>query len=275
MQLFALDGSVGVVGASQAQEGKDYQCRDCGRSVRVRGGSLRRRHFYHCHGGHPCRQQGKSLQHLQVQRFLQTQLKGAQLEVSFASIGRIADVLCLDRGLVFEVQCSPISLKEVMERNRDYGSEGLAVIWILHDKRFNQGKCGEAEAYLRSLGCFFTDIDADGKGRIYDQWDVLVEGRRWDRSAGYTVYLGESCATEKAGGEALPQSLKDRSIPRFCGDAVDQAFHDSLLARDWKNREAELKNRLQSRNRVWQACVGLVREWLVTLYRSIIEMHAD
>src|SRR5262249_7520278 len=121
---------------------------------------------------------GKSLVHLQTQRYIQKELPGCQLEKRFPSVNRIADVVCEEKKLVFEIQCSYITAREIEERNIDYSSLGYRVIWILHDRLYNQFHLTAAEYFLESSPRYFANIDEEGNGYIYDQWDWIEKGRR-------------------------------------------------------------------------------------------------
>ena len=50
---------------------------------------------------------------------------------------------------MFEIQCSPITAREIEERNSDYQSLGYQVIWILHDSLYNKGRLTAAEYFLQ------------------------------------------------------------------------------------------------------------------------------
>lgn len=179
MQLYALEGTSPLV-AGQAERRKNYICPECGALVRVRSGPHRQIHFYHPSRPKNCRQHQKSEEHLQLQLKL-LRLIGAeqgQLECHFTSINRIADVAWHERKIIFEIQCSPISLEEVRARNRDYSNLGYQVIWILHTKQFNKSRLSAAENYLRYTPCYYTDIDRTGNGMVYDQFEIIKEGRR-------------------------------------------------------------------------------------------------
>ncbi len=180
MQLFALDNRQQVIIAKLAVKQQDYYCLECNSVVRLRGGLHRQMHFYHVDPDRVCSQKAKSMAHLQTQCYLQQALPfgEAALEVRFPEIGRIADVVWRPQKMIFEVQCSFISAEEVEARNRDYARLGYQVIWILHDKRYNQWRLTAAEAFLRHEPCYFTNIDDDGKGMIYDQYDHYDKGKR-------------------------------------------------------------------------------------------------
>lgn len=179
MQLYALEGDSPIL-ASRAEKGKDYLCPECRGTLRVRGGAGRQIHFYHLRAPRSCRQHRKGADHLHLQLRL-LELIGqdaAEIESPFPAIGRIADVAWPERKIVYEVQCSPISLEEARQRTADYRSLGYEVVWILHDKQFNQKKLSAAEEFLRGTPCYFTNIDKLGQGIVYDQFDHVVSDRR-------------------------------------------------------------------------------------------------
>ena len=184
MQLLAQDEKDQTVLASDASKGKDYSCPECHRPVRLRKGPSRRPHFFHKSRQSGCRQYKKSWTHLQLQLFLLNLLpKGEGLiEKPYPEIKRIADVAWEAQGIIFEIQCSPISLIECMERNESYQSLGLTPVWILHDHRFNRRFLSAAERHLRKSLCFFSHIDPRGNRRIYDQFEIIKGANRLYRS---------------------------------------------------------------------------------------------
>ncbi|MBI2810818.1 MAG: hypothetical protein HYX67_08330 [Candidatus Melainabacteria bacterium] len=176
MQLIALDRD-NSLSAAQADKGKDYICPECSSPVRLRGGPSRQDHFFHLAKQSQCRQHEKSQEHIHLQMRL-CALTDGQMECPFPSISRIADVAWHNRKLVFEIQCSPISLEEAKTRTSDYRSAGYEVVWILHDKRFNAKNLSAAEHFLRTTACYFSNVDAKGNGIVYDQFDVIKDNRR-------------------------------------------------------------------------------------------------
>lgn len=171
MQLYALDKS-SLILASHAARDQSYVCPECHGLVRKRGGERRQTHFYHVRRPASCRQHGKSLAHLQIQLHLKSLIPSLSLEKKFPS--RIADACWNEEKIVFEIQCSPISLEEAKNRNEDYLKEGFTPVWILLDRRYNRARLSPAEEYLRThTTTFFTD------GRsFYDQFDVCQGSRR-------------------------------------------------------------------------------------------------
>jgi competence protein CoiA len=58
---------------------------------------------------------------------------------------------------------------------------GWIVVWILHDRRFNQIRLSAAEMALRTSLHFYSNMDELGSGIIYDQFDVCDKGVRYGR----------------------------------------------------------------------------------------------
>jgi competence protein CoiA len=178
MHLYALDEKESWISVYQADRQTSYFCRECGSIVKCRGGFLRQMHFYHLEPNRSCRQSGKSIVHLQIQHHLQKILQDCELEKHFPAVNRIADVVWEKEKMVFEIQCSPITAREIEERNRNYHSIGYQVVWILHDRLYNKNRLTAAEYFLQESPHYFTNINSDGVGRVYDQWDVVEKGRR-------------------------------------------------------------------------------------------------
>ena len=236
MQLFALEGSC-PVSATKAEKGKNYVCPECRSAVRVRGGLSRQTHFYHFRASKNCRQNQKSLEHLQLQLRLLDLIGGAeaQIECSFPAIQRIADVAWHARKIIFEVQCSPITLQEVEQRVLDYQKEGYRVVWILHDKQFNKGQLSASENYLRALPCYFTNINKTGEGIVYDQFEVLKAGRRVFKGAPLIVAPVKMIPIPKVeiSSQILPKLLLNRLLAwQFYakGDLLDRLLREGVLS---------------------------------------------
>lgn len=207
MQLYALDRSSKIISAKNAHKKEVYFCLECGSPLYCRGGFYKQNHFYHIKANRTCRQNGKSEEHLQVQLFLQEALgeKECLLEKPFKEINRIADVVWPSKKLVFEVQCSPILASEVKKRNEDYESLGFFVIWILHDKRFNQKRLSAAENYLQIMPYYFTNINKQGNGIIYDSFWLMEKGMRIFSTPFFAVSISLASHVE-----VLHQKLKER-----------------------------------------------------------------
>lgn len=180
MQLYALDQLNQPVLAGQASKHQDYICSECRERVRVRGGMHRQPHFYHLEPNRHCHLSGKTMPHLQTQWAIYQALPEGecQLEFRLPEINRIADVAWHSQRIIFEVQCSLISAEEILKRNADYRSLNWEVVWILHDKRYNQWRLTAAEWVLRTSSHYFTNMNGEGRGIIYDQFDQRQHGIR-------------------------------------------------------------------------------------------------
>ena len=212
MQLLALNKKKHIVLAEHASKGKDYFCPECFKPVRLRKGPMRRPHFFHKAKRKACRQFKKSWTHLQIQLHILNLLPKDQaiLEKPFPEIKRVADVVWITQGIVFEIQCSPISLIECQERNADYRSLGLTTVWILQDHKFNRRFLTATEKNLRLSLCFFSHIDRFDHCHIYDQFEVIKDAKRLYRSRRLPVDLSHPL---RSGGHltfhgALPHRIE-------------------------------------------------------------------
>lgn len=209
MQLFALDKHLKTVFADHAQKQLDYICLECQGVVRLRGGMHRHPHFYHLAPSAACRLSTKSMVHIQLQFYMYGLISSGDcvLEKRFPEINRVADVVWVSKKLIFEIQCSPISSAEVEQRNRDYASQGFQVVWILHDMRYNQRRISAAEQFLRNSPFYFTNMNSEGKGIIYDQFDMIEKGMRKNRLPALSVSLDKPMD--------MQQKVSDACIPKF------------------------------------------------------------
>lgn len=238
MQLFAhehlrlsLDQKQPIL-AHEAEKGKDYLCPECAGILRVRGGRARQIHFFHLKTSPLCRQHQKGIIHINLQMHLKDLLaeEGAELEYHFPSIGRIADVACLKSKRVFEIQYSPISINEAESRSKDYESLGFQIIWILHDHRFNKRALSAAEEFLRQGTCYFTNMDQETRGLIYDQFEILQKGRRVFRGSPLRIDL--KCPKKRNNDSLeLPLIIQKRLEKQSIfhqGDLVDRFFSGGI-----------------------------------------------
>ena len=184
MQLIAYEDDRRIY-AHQAKRRKDYKCGQCGGLVRLRGGRIQKLHFFHPNPIVSCGLRKKSLSHLSVQEYLCKQFSKAFMEYYFPKINRFADVVIPELKLIFEVQCSPITLQEVRARQKAYAKTGYQLIWILHEKTFNKRVITEVEEYLHHFPCYYTNIETKGRGCIYDQHAIYSNVKR--------LYIGRKC----------------------------------------------------------------------------------
>lgn len=210
MQLYANHQDGQLFSAWEAQKKIDYVCLECGGKVRLRGGNRRHLHFYHTNATRDCRQNGKSLVHLQIQKRLLEDLGSGScyLERHFPEIRRIADVCWEEEKVIFEVQCSSIDQAEIEARNHDYASLGYTVVWVFHQKRFKE------VGFLEPSPFYFTDINEDGEGMIYDSY------------GGHKFVIDPTLLIREKLRVNGPSILKSRVISRpfhFYGDCVHLA----------------------------------------------------
>ncbi len=235
MQLYALEGDSPIL-ASRAEKSKDYLCPECQGRLRVRGGHGRQIHFYHLATPRLCRQHQKGADHLHLQlRLLELIGEGAaQIESPFPAIGRIADVAWPAQKIVYEVQCSPISLEEARQRTADYRTLGYEVVWILHDKRFNQKKLSPAEKFLRETSCYFTNIDRLGQGIVYDQFDHVRSYKRFFKGEKLVVSPTRLFPIQRSDlATTLPKAVADRLAAWkyfAAGDLLDRLMREGNLS---------------------------------------------
>lgn len=167
MQLFALNESGEWISAAAALRQQDYTCPECKSRIRLRAGQFRHAHFFHLEEDRICRQNGKSLEHLQTQFQLQQMIPEIKLELHFPAISRIADAAWEKEKIVFEIQCSPMTSTELKARNRDYATAGWKTVWIFHENRYNKRRLTAAEWAVRLEPHYFTNINEEGIGSFF------------------------------------------------------------------------------------------------------------
>jgi competence protein CoiA len=276
MQLVAYSNNQILTLAHQATKCVDYRCVECGGIVRRRGGIHRRDHFFHVAPSDSCRLNGKSMNHLQVQWAILQNLPSREvvLERRFSEIDRIADVCWEKERLVFEVQCSPISREELLARNQDYRSLGYEIVWILHDHRFNKRRLSAAEFALQESPHYFTNMDVNGNGKIYDQLSVICKGQRVRRFSNFSVDL--SLFKKESIGFMLPDQLQVR-IKKwgiyFSGDTIDQFLKGNVCEKKFLSFFVDRDINL-SRGWLFSVFISLQRfvvDFYQRLFRTILE----
>lgn len=213
-------------------KGKSYVCPKCRGILRIKEGPLRRKHFFHLNHHSSCFSSNKSWIHalMQYQLFCSLPAGEGEIEKRFPSIERISDVAWTKKNLLFEIQCSPISLQEVLERNRDYQTLDMQVVWILRDGLFNRRYLSAAESFLRTRVSYFFHVDFKGKGVIYDQREVLQSFRRLRRSFPLPVAIDQPQLFSSRCMSDLPSSLQKKGEQAsffFRGDVIDCFFSQS------------------------------------------------
>ncbi|MES2122515.1 MAG: competence protein CoiA family protein [Chlamydiota bacterium] len=264
----ARDGAE-TISTARALKGKTYHCPECNTPLRLRSGPHRRAHFYHSLAQKQCRQNQKTLEHLELQLKLLALFgpESTSMEHPFPEINRIADIAWHACKTVFEVQCSPISLAEAKSRCEDYAKSGYQLVWILHDKRYNQKKLSPAEAYLRTSPCYFTNVNQSGEGIIYDQFEVLKGYRRFFKGPPLEVKIDQ--LMEKGSfqlEDPLPALVRSRiaNWPLFAAGDLLHRMRSSSNAAACCAQMIRLENRGKQVKRapLWALIRGLYRWFL-------------
>lgn len=244
MQLFAYNNFQELLPASLAGRHCDYHCPECGGVVRLRGGQHRRKHFFHLALTQDCTQRRKGMVHIQVQCLIERSLPRGEcsLEKRFPSINRIADACWESQKIIFEVQCAGMSAEEAFARNRDYQSIGYQVVWILHDSRYNRWRMTAFEKAILSCPHYFTNIDADGNGQIYDQWQWVEGGVRRARLWPLPINL-QVLSLENIPSLYLTKERSSRWPFHFDGDLLALPSESDYIVKAAEKEEFFLRDR--------------------------------
>lgn len=285
MQLYALDREKKLIFAGDALKQTDYFCLECESPVRRRGGLHRKDHFYHLEALRDCRQNGKTLEHLNVQFFCLQALPQGEcvLEKRFPDINRIADVVWEPKKLIFEIQCSPISSNEVYERNQDYKKIGYEVVWILHDKRFNQKRLSGAEHFLYSSPHYFTNMTEEGKGEIYDQFSLIDRGLRLNRLKPLPIDIRQpKLVAYRTGndhdvGLQLVRNRLQKSRLYFSNDLIDRYFNqenkkDAYIAEAEKSEKEIVRAKSKT---VFEMIKMAVFQFIIKPYQLMLQFFLE
>lgn len=106
------------------------------------------------------------------------------MEKKFPRLGRIADIVWEEKKLLFEIQCSPMSREEMLNRTKVYKTAGYQTVWILHEKSYNKFRLSALEGAIKEIPHYFTNMSPGGEGIIYDQCSIVSHGTRvksWKR----------------------------------------------------------------------------------------------
>lgn len=289
MQICAFDQTGALVFADHANKHQDYQCVECHQVIRLRRGIHRKAHYYHAQPNRICRQHGKGMPHLMLQQYLKNLLPEGEVELEcpFKEIGRIADVAWHPMRLIYEIQCSPISAEEVKGRNDSYASIGYRVIWIFHDERYNQSRLSAAENFLCEHPHYYSNMDAEGNGMIYDQFSMTADRKRVRRLPILAIDASSPKWMDKhqmkSAKKLLPGLHKRlKKLPLFfSGDAIDCGLHAAENMEDYTDdqRESSLKMKellvLEKRASMLGLLVipkNLFYKFLVSPYQAVLKL---
>lgn len=272
MQLYALNSDQQPVFAGVSEKRLNYFCPECHSTVRVRKGLRRQPHFYHLAISSSCNQSGKSLIHLQVQKFFFQSLPDGEcaLEMRFPEINRIADVVWHSKKMIFEIQCSLIASEEIAARNADYAQLGYTVVWILHEDLFNRQNLTIGELFLLSSKSvfYFTNINVHGEGVVYDQLDCIRELRRRVKYDWFAIQVnGPVNMPELKAG--LPRMIEDR-MKRWPIYFIGDAIHTCLESEEYAEKVVHLEKEHEPEQLIgWRK---LLFSYIVRPYFLVLQM---
>lgn len=281
MALYAC-GEDDLIYASDAEKGKEYGCLDCFGPVKVRRGSGKKGsfpHFYHLQPSPQCRLYSKSEDHLRAQIQIQKLFPPGiiQIERPFPEIGRVADLCWEKEKIIFEVQCSPVSLEEAQSRIRDYRTVGFRAVWLLDDKRYNRRVLRPSEAFLRSHSCYYINIKQGLTSLCYDQFEIHDGSRRLKRGRPLVIDLQRPSQIPTAvwDKERFPEQillLSQQCEIHFFGDRIDKARLSyripslAIAMENWRFLQSHLikKRKRPSKMADW------VRKWIALPYNELL-----
>jgi len=273
VQLIAIDSTDKRIIAPEAKKQINYSCPQCSERLRLRKGAYVQAHFYHYHATSKCPHRKKTLAHLRNQLYIAQELPQGEaiLEHPFPSIGRIADVFWPQKGLVFEVQCSPMSLEEAEKRERDYRHLGFELVWILHERRYNRRRLSAAEFFFIKRNTYFSSICEAGAGKIYDQFSIIKGGIRCYKGAQFPIAPSHPFPVIEKHPSQYPKTLLQHWESRtlgFNGDMLDRALQNPNY--DYATIRA-LEERFLVRKRValFDSFIQIYRAFLYALLEKI------
>ncbi|MBI3211908.1 MAG: hypothetical protein HYZ47_04405, partial [Simkania negevensis] len=215
MQFFAYKGDK-ILFPEEALKGESYSCPQCGDILRVKEGFYRRKHFFHFHPS-TCQMRKKRKEHIEIQKWLTTLLPKGRviLEKRFPSISRIADLYWADQKIIFEIQCSPISMQEVRNRSRDYKSLGLHLVWILDEREFNKKNLSAGEEEMRKEPSYYV---SPSRKLLYDQFEIFHGPRRLFKATPLPIQI--ESPQEIFSLPSFLKGKKERGKLFFLGDLI-------------------------------------------------------
>lgn len=283
MQICALSLENSLVFAEKALKQTDYSCVECQQPVRLRSGIHRQAHFYHVQPNRKCTLHEKGMPHLMLQYYIKNRLPEgeAELECRFPSIGRIADVAWHPKKLVFEVQYSPISAKEVRTRNKNYASLGYQVIWIFHEDRYNKSRLSAAEESVCDHPHYFSNMNAKGEGMIYDQLSAVVNGKRVLRLPKLAIDISSPLAPPPSSKLPFMMRSRTKTWPLILkGDTLD-TYNEALYRKEGATEQQQaLCLALQSFNQTPSFLQSLKQKrifqhYILRPYRAFINLMLE
>ena len=116
--------------------------------------------------------------HLLIKQAIQVRLPSLESHIFFPNIQHASHLVWLKKQIAFQIQDRPISLQQACHIQSAYRSLGFQLVWILDKRYFNQKNPSLTEHFLRSQIAYFASLDAKQHVMIYDQFEIISQGKR-------------------------------------------------------------------------------------------------
>lgn len=132
--LYGKTNRGNLVNAAHALKELHYYCPLCQQKLTLKQGKYKCAHF--AHRGLSCNYKDETYVHYQAKYAIGQRLKHlgfhVEIEPFLQQSKQIPDIL-VNSKLILEIQCSPITIKQLQLRTNTYESLGYKVIWIIED----------------------------------------------------------------------------------------------------------------------------------------------
>jgi competence CoiA-like predicted nuclease len=154
-----------------------FQCPDCLSPVVYRAGPRTEAHFAHVPGKHPdCDRAGESLAHLRIKLALYRAAR-AHPELTCLLEHKLGDRRCDvaftwgDRKVAVEVQLSPLTEDEILDRTSNHLAHGYYTLWLV-EPYFDLNEVKKNHVY--KVPAFHKDIHYHSYGVLFTHHDGLL-----------------------------------------------------------------------------------------------------
>lgn len=146
-----------------------YFCPVCKQPLLIKNGKVKIPHFAHYSNNNCCiYSEGETYEHLALKQFFvnwcEKDAIPYELEKYLPEVNQRPDLLV--GKIALEIQCSPLSVKRLVERTKNYQKYGYLPIWICGKKLFsNQQALGELGknlcSYTETIGFYIWQADIE------------------------------------------------------------------------------------------------------------------
>lgn len=152
------------------------------------------------------------------------------------------------------------------------------MIWILHDARYNKPHLSAMELYLKDQPHYFTNMQQNGEGIIYDQFAIIQHSRRLTQLLPLPIDIRrfKQFSIEKN----VLQVINDRRRlwnGFFSGDLADLAESELMDGHGYLQKAMELERRYYSRgeNGYWHQVKELLYFGIIRPYYLILQLFVE